>query len=235
MLTIEKLMLERGGKAVLHGVDLQVRPGEITALVGANGAGKSSLVMAIAGELPRLSGTIRADGRNLAGLRPEAVRAAGVAVIPEGHRVLGDLSVMDNLRVAATHLSARQAHAAIERVLDILPELTPKLDSAGRALSGGQKQMVCIAQALLAEPRYLLIDELSLGLAPTILKRLAGVIRDIVERQRTGILLVEQFTTLALDLSTQASILVRGKMAWSGLSRELIERPDILRSSYLVQ
>ncbi len=235
MLTIERLMLERGGKAVLHGVDLQVHPGEVTALVGANGAGKSSLVMAIAGELPRLSGTIRADGKDLAGLRPEAVRAAGVAVIPEGHRVLGDLSVMDNLRVAATHLPARRVAAAIDHVLDILPELAPKLDAPGRSLSGGQKQMVCIAQALLAEPRYLLIDELSLGLAPAILKRLADVIRDIVAQQRTGILLVEQFTTLALDLSTRASILVRGKMAWSGLSRELVERPDILRSSYLAQ
>lgn len=235
MLTIEKLMLERGGKAVLHGVDLQVRPGEITALVGANGAGKSSLVMSIAGELPCVSGTIRADGKNLTGLRPEAVRAAGIAVIPEGHRVLGELSVMDNLRVAASHLPARQVAAAIERVLAILPELTPKLNSAGRALSGGQKQMVCIAQALLAEPRYLLIDELSLGLAPAILKRLAGVIRDIVAQQRTGILLVEQFTTLALDLSTQANILVRGRMAWSGLSHALIEQPDILRDSYLAQ
>lgn len=232
MLIVENLMLQRGGKAVLHGIDLVVRPGQITALVGANGAGKSSTVMSIAGELRPSSGTIRIDGSNLAGLRPEAVRAAGVAVVPEGHRVLGDLTVLDNLRVAAAQSSASEAGESIRRMLDIFPELRPKLGEPGKSLSGGQKQMVCIVQALLADPRYLLIDELSLGLAPMVVKRLAEVIQDVA-RQGVGVLLIEQFTTLALSMSTYANVMVRGRMAWTGLADELAGQPDLLHSSYL--
>jgi branched-chain amino acid transport system ATP-binding protein len=232
MLTVEKLVLERGGKTVLHGIDLIVRPGQITALLGANGAGKSSTVMSVAGELPPQSGLIRLDDQSLRGLRPEAIRAAGVAVVPEGHRVLGDLSVLDNLRVAAGQLPKQRVGSAIERVLLMLPELQPKLNDTGKSLSGGQKQMVCIAQALLADPRYLLIDELSLGLAPTVVKRLAEVIQGVAQ-QGVGVLLIEQFTTLALSLSTSANVLVRGRVAWTGAAEDLARQPELLHSSYL--
>ena len=232
MLTIENLVLQRGGKPVLHGIDLTVTPGAVTALIGANGAGKSSTVMAVAGALPVLSGRIQADGAPLLGLRPEAVRAAGVAVVPEGHRVLGDLSVLDNLRVAAGGLPASEVADAIEAVLQVLPELRAKLGDAGRSLSGGQKQMVCVAQALLARPRYLLIDELSLGLSPLVVKRLAEIVQDVA-RQGVGVLLIEQFTTLALSISSQANVLVRGRVAWAGASRVLQAQPEILHSSYL--
>ena len=232
MLTIENLVLQRGGKPVLHGIDLAVAPGTVTALVGANGAGKSSTVMAVAGALPVQSGQVLADGLPLLRLRPEAVRAAGVAVVPEGHRVLGDLSVLDNLRVAAGGLPATEVAGAIEAVLQTLPELRSKLADPGRSLSGGQKQMVCVAQALLARPRYLLIDELSLGLSPVVVKRLAEIVQEVA-RQGVGVLLIEQFTTLALSISSQANVLVRGRMAWSGPSRALLAQPDILHSSYL--
>lgn len=232
MLMIEKLVLHRGGKPVLHGIDLALAPGTVTALIGANGAGKSSTVMAVAGALPVLSGNIHAEGRPLLRLRPEAVRAAGVAVVPEGHRILGDLSVLDNLRVAAGGLPASQVAGAIEAVLQTLPELRSKLSDPGRSLSGGQKQMVCLAQALLARPRYLLIDELSLGLSPVVVKRLAEIVQEVA-RQGVGVLLIEQFTTLALSISSQANVLVRGRMAWSGASCDLLARPEILHSSYL--
>jgi branched-chain amino acid transport system ATP-binding protein len=232
MLTIENLVLQRGGKPVLHGIDLAVAPGTVTALVGANGAGKSSTVMAVAGALPVQSGQVLADGLPLLRLRPEAVRAAGVAVVPEGHRVLGDLSVLDNLRVAAGGLPATEVAGAIDAVLQTLPELRGKLADPGRSLSGGQKQMVCVAQALLARPRYLLIDELSLGLSPVVVKRLAEIVQEVA-RQGVGVLLIEQFTTLALSVSSQANVLVRGRMAWSGTSRALLAQPDILHSSYL--
>lgn len=232
MLMIEKLVLHRGGKPVLHGIDLAVAPGTVTALIGANGAGKSSTVMAVAGALPVLSGNIHAEGRPLLRLRPEAVRAAGVAVVPEGHRILGDLSVLDNLRVAAGGLPASQVAGAIEAVLQTLPELRSKLSDPGRSLSGGQKQMVCVAQALLARPRYLLIDELSLGLSPVVVKRLAEIVQEVA-LQGVGVLLIEQFTTLALSISSQANVLVRGRMAWSGASCDLLARPEILHSSYL--
>jgi branched-chain amino acid transport system ATP-binding protein len=232
VLTVRSLVVHRGGKGVLHGIDLDVPPGQITALVGANGAGKSSTVMAIAGAIPILSGTIVADGKHLQNCRPEWVREAGVSVVPEGHRVLGDLSVMDNLRVAASGLALPAALRGIDRVLEVFPELRVKLDSPGRALSGGQKQMVSIAQALVAHPRYLVVDELSLGLAPTVVKRLTDVVKDAAA-SGVGVLLIEQFTSLALSVSNLAFVLERGRVAFSGTADELCERPEILHSSYL--
>lgn len=232
MLSIRNLVVHRGGKPVLHGIDLDIPPGEVTALVGANGAGKSSTVMALAGALPVSAGSIALDGTPLHNRRPEAVRAAGVAVVPEGHRVLGELPVRDNLLAAATALSRARAEAAVDRALGIFPELVPHLGSLGRSLSGGQKQMVCIAQALVAAPRYLVVDELSLGLAPVVVKRLAEVVRSVAA-EGVGVLLIEQFTTLALAISSRACVLERGRMAFSGTAAELRERPEILHSSYL--
>lgn len=232
LLEVQGAVLHRGGKEVLHGVSLTLRQGEVTALVGANGAGKSSLVMAIAGDLPLSAGSISLDGKSQRGLRPERVRANGVAVVPEGHRVLGDLSVMDNLKVAASLLPLKAVPGAIEQVLAIFPELEVKLQTPGKSLSGGQKQMVCVAQALLARPRFLVIDELSLGLAPMVVKRLADVIVDVAQ-QGVGVLVIEQFTTLALSMSQHAHVMVRGRMAWSGASADLAAQPDILHSSYL--
>lgn len=232
MLSMNNLVVQRGGKNVLHGVSLQVAPGQITALVGANGAGKSSLVMALAGALPLVSGRIELDGAALSGRRPEAVRAAGVAVVPEGHRVLGDLSVRDNLRAAATAWPARQVQAEVDRVLAVMPELSEKLDALGRSLSGGQKQMVCVAQALIARPRYLVLDELSLGLAPTVVKRLVALVQQVAA-QGVGVLLIEQFTSVALAVSQDAYVLERGRVAFGGPAQTLREQPDILYSSYL--
>lgn len=232
MLSLNNLVVQRGGKHVLHGVSLQVVPGQITALVGANGAGKSSLVMALAGALPLVSGHIELDGVALSGRRPEAVRAAGVAVVPEGHRVLGDLSVHDNLRAAATAWPARQVQAEVDRVLEVMPELVEKTGALGRSLSGGQKQMVCVAQALIARPRYLVLDELSLGLAPMVVKRLVALVQQVAA-QGVGVLLIEQFTSVALAVSQDAYVLERGRVAFGGSAQTLREQPDILHSSYL--
>lgn len=231
-LTIDDLHLQRGGKPVLHGISLRIAPGAITALVGANGAGKSSTVMALAGVLPISRGRIALDGVALQGLRPEAMRAAGIAVVPEGHRVLGELTVRDNLRAAATGLPAAQVASALDEVLAVLPELKDKLDAPGRTLSGGQKQMVCIAQALISRPLVLALDELSLGLAPLVVKRLVGVVQQVAARG-VGVLLIEQFTTVALAVAEQAYVLERGRMAYAGSALGLRERPEILHGSYL--
>ncbi|KGD46299.1 fatty acid desaturase [Burkholderia pseudomallei] len=205
-LEVKNLVVHRANKPVLHGVSLAVTPGRVTALVGANGAGKSTLVMSIAGALPATSGDVLLGGAPLGALRPEAVRRLGVAVVPEGHHVLGDLTVRDNLRAAGAFLSARRLNGAIDRALAIFPELEPKLDARANDLSGGQKQMVCVSQALIGEPHTLLIDELSLGLAPTVTKRLAQTVARIAN-DGVAVLLIEQFTTIALALAAGMTII----------------------------
>ncbi len=231
-LEAKDLVVHRAGKPVLHGVSVQVAPGRVTALVGANGAGKSTLVMSLVGALPVSAGEVRLDGAPLGTARPETVRRRGVAVVPEGHRVLGELSVLDNLRAAGAFLPARRLDDRLERVLAIFPELKAKLGARSRDLSGGQKQMVCVSQALVGEPHTLLIDELSLGLAPAVTKRLAQVVARIAE-EGVGVLLIEQFTTIALALATDAYVLERGRVAFAGAARTLRERPEILHGSYL--
>lgn len=232
VLEVRGLHVTRGGKAVVHGVDLDLAPGEIVALLGPNGAGKSSTVLALAGAVPRNRGSVRLGGASLDGLSADAVRRAGLAIVPEGHQLLGTLSVRDNLLAAALALPRREVDAALARVLAILPELAERLEQPGRSLSGGQKQMVCIAQALIVSPKVLVIDELSLGLAPLVVRRLADVVRASAE-QGVGVLLIEQFTTLALSIAARACVLQRGRMVWSGGAQVLREQPDILHGSYL--
>jgi branched-chain amino acid transport system ATP-binding protein len=232
MLQVRGLHVSRGGKAVVHGVDLDVGPGEIVALLGPNGAGKSSTVLALGGAIPRARGQVRLGGMALEGLSADAVRRAGLAIVPEGHQVLGALSVRDNLLAAALALPRREVDAALARVLAILPELAERLEQPARSLSGGQKQMVCVGQALIVSPKVLVIDELSLGLAPLVVNRLADVVRTSAT-QGMGVLLIEQFTTLALAMAARACVLQRGRTVWSGDSSRLREQPDILHSSYL--
>lgn len=229
---IRDLIIHRGGKRVLHGASLDIEAGAITALVGANGAGKSSLVGALAGVLPVTSGTIMLAGRSVGGLPSDAIRRAGIAAVPEGHWILPNLTVLDNLRAAGTMHSRPELERQIARVLALFPELEPRLDVRSGALSGGQKQMVGMSQALIACPRFLLVDELSLGLAPTVVKRLAETLAAIAGTG-TGVLLIEQFTTLALSLSHAAYVLERGTIVFSGLATELRDNPQILHSAYL--
>lgn len=232
MLEVRQLHVSRGGKAVVHGFDLDVAAGEVVALLGPNGAGKSSIVLALAGAIARKQGKVSIAGAALEGLSPDAVRRAGLAIVPEGHHLLGSLSVHDNLRAAAMVLPSAEVEPAITRVLAIFPELEVKLAQPGRSLSGGQKQMVCMAQALLARPRVLVVDELSLGLAPLVVRRLADVVRRAAD-DGVGVLLIEQFTTLALTLANRASVLQRGRTVWSGAAQTLREQPEILHGSYL--
>jgi branched-chain amino acid transport system ATP-binding protein len=231
-LTVRNLFVSRGGRPVLRDISLNVPPGEITALLGANGAGKSTLVLTMAGILPAVRGSIFCDGVELLGQSPDAVRRHGVALVLEGHPVLTGLSVRDNLAAAAMMHPRREADHEIEAALETFPELRARLSTAAQNLSGGQKQMVVIAQGMIARPRYLLIDELSFGLAPSIVNRLAETIQAIAARG-VGILLIEQFTTLALSLAKTALVLERGELAFAGASEELRRNPEILHGAYL--
>lgn len=231
-LSVHNLNVARSEKPVLHDVDLQVLPGRITALLGANGAGKSSLVLAIAGVLPAASGQVELDGQSITGLRPEVIRARGVAAVPEGHQVLNELSVEDNLKVAGSHLSRAELKSAISVALGTFPELRERLQARSGNLSGGQQQMVALAQAVIARPRYLLADELSFGLAPVIVARLVPVLQNLAA-QGVGVLLIEQFTHIALKIADTAYVMERGKICFSGEPRALVDNPDILHSAYL--
>ncbi|MGH7073709.1 MAG: ABC transporter ATP-binding protein [Stellaceae bacterium] len=231
-LIVKDLVVERGGREVLHGISLELRPGQLTALLGANGAGKSSSVMTMSGVLAAKSGSVTLDGVEMIGKPPEVVRRSGIARVAEGHPVLTGISVIDNLRAAGMMHSRRDAEREVEAALALFPELRERLRVNAENLSGGQKQMVVVAQALIARPRYLLIDELSFGLAPAIVVRLGETLKTIAERG-VGILLIEQFTTLALKLASRAYVMERGEIAFAGDAEELKRRPEILHGAYL--
>jgi branched-chain amino acid transport system ATP-binding protein len=231
-LVIEQLSAARGGRPVLDGVSLTIPRGEVTALLGANGAGKSTLVLAVARAIPALRGRIVVDGRDLTKSDPEQMRGAGVAVVLEGHRVLAGLTVHENLAVAGAQLDSRALRKGIASSLDLFPELGDRLAQRAGTLSGGQQQMLAIAQACIGRPRYLLLDELSLGLAPAIVKRLMPVVSEFA-REGMGVLLIEQFATVALQLAATAAVLDRGRIVFEGAADELLRRPEILHSAYL--
>jgi len=232
VLSVSGLTVARGGKLVIHGVDVEIPPGKITALLGANGAGKSSLVLSIAGALPAERGQIVLDGKPINGLRPENVRRLGVVAVPEGHRVLTELTVEENLRVAGTALNRRELDDAVHGALETFPELKPRIAARAGTLSGGQQQMLVLAQAIVSRPRYILADELSFGLAPVIVARLVPVLESFAANG-VGVLLIEQFTHIALRISQHAYVMERGRIRFSGEPDELQRNPDILHSAYL--
>jgi branched-chain amino acid transport system ATP-binding protein len=228
-ISVRGLLVSDGRRDVVAGVDLDVVPGAVTAVIGANGAGKSELVLALAGVLPVKAGTVMLDGAALP-KGPEAIRRAGIGAIAEGHRLLTKLSVEDNLRVAGTLLRGRLAKR-LQETWAIFPELAERKEQLAGTLSGGQQQMVALAHALMCRPRYLLTDEMSLGLAPLIVKRLLGVVATLTERG-VGILLIEQFTDLTLGMADQAVVLRSGKMRNSGPAQRPIEDPATLHQAY---
>ncbi len=232
-LKLSDMVVERGGRPVVRDVTLEVCAGEVTALLGPNGAGKSSLVLAVGGVLRAHTGSVVLDGRELLGRRPERIRQAGVAIVPEGRRLLPDLTVEENLTVATYVLSRQDARAGRARALELFPELEKRLPSRARSLSGGEQQMLVLAQALVSQPRFIIIDELSLGLAPVIVQRLIPTIRSLAE-SGIGVLLIEQFATVALGLANRAYVMENGRLRFSGMASELRGRPDLLHSAYLL-
>jgi branched-chain amino acid transport system ATP-binding protein len=232
MLELADLGVALDGKTVVDGVSLTVRPGQVTALLGANGAGKSELVLAVAGLLPTARGSITADGARISGAKPDRIRAAGVAAVPEGHQVLTQLTVDENLLVAGALLSPADAAATLAEVYEIFPELAERRQQTAGTLSGGQQQMVAIGHALMARPRYILIDEMSLGLAPLIVKRLTQVVADLAAKG-LGVLLVEQFVEVALSLASEVLVLRKGAVRLRSDPATLRADPSLLAKAYL--
>jgi branched-chain amino acid transport system ATP-binding protein len=234
VLRIADFVVARGGRHVVRGVSLEIPSSEITALLGPNGAGKSSMVLALGGMLKPVAGKVILDEQDFAGRRPERIRSAGIAIVPEGRRLLPELTVAENLRVATYTMTGTDAGAGHKRALELFPELEKRLDYPARSLSGGEQQMVVLAQALVSHPRFVVIDELSLGLAPVIINRLVPTIRSVAE-SGAGVLLIEQFATLALGLANRAYIMEGGRIRFSGMASELREKPELLQSAYLLR
>jgi branched-chain amino acid transport system ATP-binding protein len=215
-------------------VSLEIPPGQVTTLLGANGAGKSTLVLAVGGVLRTTGGKVMLGGRDLTGFRPEQVRAAGVAVVPEGRRLLPELTIRDNLRVATYSLTREDAKSGTAHALELFPELEKRWDVEARLLSGGEQQMLVLAQALVSRPKIVLVDELSLGLAPVVVKRLVPTLESVA-RNGVGVLLIEQFAHVALSLAQTAYVIEGGRIRYHGPAQKLIDEPELLHSAYLLR
>ncbi len=231
LLSVEDLHVRRGAVEVLKGVDLQVRPGEIVALVGANGAGKSTTLMAISGILRPQRGSIRFAGEPVHGLPAEQVVARGITQVPEGRRIFPRLTVRENLLIAAPGRGREVVGKDVERMIQLFPALRGRQGQLAGTLSGGEQQMLALARGLMARPKLLMLDEPSLGLAPKVVTGLFEVIRRIHE---TGlaILLVEQNCYQALRVAHRAYVLETGRVILAGPAPELRENP-LVKKAYL--
>jgi branched-chain amino acid transport system ATP-binding protein len=216
---------------VLFGIDLDIAPGELIALVGANGAGKSTLLGVLSGLVRATSGTVTLAGHDVTNARPEVLVRNGVAHVPQGRRLFGTMTVERNLILGAYLRRDRQIRDDVTRVLGYFPALQDKLSRDAGNLSGGEQQMVAIGRGLMARPKLLMVDELSLGLAPKVVERLFDVVQQI-NRDGTALLLVEQDVLVALDAANRAYVLENGRVALSGPAAEVRDDPGV-RKAYL--
>jgi branched-chain amino acid transport system ATP-binding protein len=224
-LEITDLTAGYGALPVVRGVSLTVSEGEVVALLGANGAGKTTTLLAAAGVIAAASGEIRVLGSSVVGRRSHQIARAGLTLVPDDRGVFHGLTVRENLRLGG------RRHR--DEVLSLFGALRPLLGRRCGVLSGGEQQMLGLAKALLGAPRVLLIDELSLGLAPVIVERLLPVIRQIARDRSLAVLLVEQHTAMALKVSDRVYVMRRGEIVLEGEAQELRDRRGLLEASYL--
>ncbi len=230
VLEVNDIKVNYGAAPALWGVSIEVRTGELVCVVGPNGAGKTTLINAIAGLNRVASGSLRFNGKDISTLASHRFCAEGIAIVPEGRRLFTAMSVLENLElgsfIPAAKLMRRQS---LEQVLALFPALEKKLPDPAGSLSGGQQQMVAIGRALMAQPKLLLLDEPSLGLAPVIVLGMFKAIRAI-NAQGTSVLLVEQNVAMAMQLASRAYVMEEGRIVANGQASELMTRPEIRRA-----
>jgi branched-chain amino acid transport system ATP-binding protein len=229
-LAIEDLRVTYGPIVGTDGVSLALEPGETVALIGANGAGKSSTLKAVLGMASYARGRITLDGADLKGLKASEVVRRGVGYSPEGRRVFAQLSVLDNLKVGAISRARGELPDRLARVYGYFPLLEERTRQRAGNLSGGEQQMLAIGRALMSRPAVLMLDEPSLGLAPVIVERIGDILRDIQAREGLAVLLAEQNATWALSLASRAVILDRGKVKMTGAAAALLDDPEVRRA-----
>ncbi len=228
VLCVDALTAGYHGVPVVRGISFSVEPGTIVAVVGSNGAGKSTLLNATAGLLVAMAGSVWLGDREVTRL-PAHVRAReGLALVPQDRGIVRRLTVGENLR-----LLPRRAGAAVDAAVELFPALGPLLGRRVGLLSGGEQQLLALARVLVLEPRVLLVDEMSAGLAPQAVERLFEAVRDVARRRGTAVVLVEQHAELALEIAERALVLRHGEQAMWGTAAEVLEHSDALESTYL--
>lgn len=232
LLDIQNLSSGYSGVPVVRGVNMHIDKGEVVALLGPNGAGKTTTLLTVSGLLKVLEGSITVLGDPATFGAPHKAARRGLAHVPEDRSLFFGLTVQENLRLGLRGSRSAQA-AGYERALELLPALRPLMGRRSGLLSGGEQQMLAMARALVGEPKLLLVDEMSLGLAPIIVERLLPIVRDIADETGAGVLIVEQHVHLALDVADRAYVMSHGEIVLEGSAAELKERPDLLEASYL--
>lgn len=233
MLKVEDLSVAYGGVQAVRGLSLEVRPGEIAALLGANGAGKSSTLMAIVGSVKPKSGRVIFEGRDITGTPPDRLVTQGISMIPEGARVFARQPVEQNLRLGAyTVRDERVCGERLERVYALFPRLKERRTQLAGTMSGGERQMLAIGRALMSGPRLLLIDEPSLGLSPLLVEQVFDALAALNRDDGLSVLLVEQNMAQALEVAARAYVMQSGRVALSGEAAELAASDEV-RKAYL--
>lgn len=213
---------------MVRDLNLQVSEGEIVLLLGPNGAGKTTTLLTMAGLIPKLNGDVIVCGEHVDSDRPHTMPRRGLAFVPDHRALVSQLSVRDNLRVAA-----RKGGRDVDEVLDLFPALRPRLNITSGRLSGGEQQMLAMGRALMLEPKVLIVDEMSMGLAPIIVQHLMEIIQTIASESGAGVLLVEQHVALALEAADRAYVLVHGDITLRASAAELRSAPEKLTNAYL--
>ncbi len=229
MLHLEKISCGYGNLTVVENLSLQISKGEIFALIGANGAGKSSTIMSIAGHVKVKSGKIRFKGDDITNLPITKRVRLGIAIAPEGRRLFTDMTVNENLSMGCYSLPKNRLSLNRDKVLELFPRLDERIEQQASTLSGGEQQMLAIARALMAEPELLIIDELSLGLMPKVIDLCYRAISTLKE-QGVTILLVEQNTTRALEVADRICVLESGRDVWQGTAKDAGNDPDLIKA-----
>jgi branched-chain amino acid transport system ATP-binding protein len=232
LLAIHGVTAFYGRVMALKGVDLEVKEGEIVTLIGANGAGKSTLMMTVCGNPRAREGTINFAGHDITRLPTHEIARLRLAQAPEGRRIFPRMTVLENLQMGATTAEPSEFNRDLDRVMSLFPRLQQRIGQRGGTLSGGEQQMLAIARALMAQPRLLLLDEPSLGLAPLIVRQIFDAIKTLNAESGLTVFLVEQNAYHALKLAHRAYVMVNGQITLTGTGQELLERSEI-KSAYL--